>query len=216
MRIRIFYRIVLLSALAFFTLLMLRLSLPYTVMRSDIDFLQTKQNVYHIGYWRISFYIHVFTSCLVLVAGFTQFNPWLLRRYPRIHRRMGWIYLVTVVGISGPASFMMAWHANGGLPARTSFTLLSFLWVVFTCYAGWMAMRRRFAAHGAFMFRSYALTLSAITLRLYTYFSVYLPLYASPRDIYITTAWLSWVPNLIIAEMLIRGGWVEKIYSSHS
>jgi len=216
MRIRIFYRIVLLSALAFFTLLMLRLSLPYTVMRSDIDFLQTKQNVYHIGYWRISFYIHVFTSCLVLVAGFTQFNPWLLRRYPRIHRRMGWIYLVTVVGISGPASFMMAWHANGGLPARTSFTLLSFLWVVFTCYAGWMAMRRRFAAHGAFMFRSYALTLSAITLRLYTYFSVYLPLYASPRDIYITTAWLSWVPNLIIAEMLIRRGWVEKIYSSHS
>jgi hypothetical protein len=184
-------------------------------MRSNVDFLQTKQNVYHIGYWRISFYVHVFTSCLVLIAGFTQFNPWLLRRHPRVHRLMGWVYLVTVVGISGPASFMMAWHANGGLPARTSFTLLSFLWMLFTLLAGWKAVKKDFTSHGAFMFRSYALTLSAITLRLYTYFSVFLPLYASPKDIYITTAWLSWVPNLIIAEALLHRGWVKKIYSAH-
>jgi|SRR5882757_1395307 len=214
MKIRTFLRIVLLLALAFFSFLMVKLSVPYTAMRSDVDFLQTKQNVYHLPYWRFSFYIHVFTSCLVLIAGFTQFNPWLLRRRPRIHRIMGWTYLVTVTCISGPAAFMMAWHANGGLPARTSFTLLAFLWVVFTFYAGWMAVKRRFSDHGAFMFRSYALTLSAITLRLYTYISVYLPLYASPKDIYITTAWLSWVPNLLIAELLIRKGWVEKIYQS--
>ena len=212
MRIQLFFRVVLLLALAFFSCLMLRLSLPYTAMRSDVDFLQTKQNVYHIGYWRVSFYIHVFTSSLTLIAGFTQFNPWILRRFPRVHRMMGWIYLVIVAGISGPAAFMMALHANGGLPARASFTLLSFLWVLFTCFAGWQVVRRRFASHGAFMFRSYALTLSAITLRLYTFSSAYLHLAATPRDIYITTAWLSWVPNLIIAEWLIRSGWVEKIY----
>lgn len=207
-----FFRILFLTALAFFSFLMIRLSLPYMAMRSDIDFLQTKQNVYHIGYWRYSFYTHVFTSCLVLIAGFTQFNSYVLQRYPRIHRWMGWVYLVTVTCISGPAAFLMALHANGGLPARASFTLLAFLWVVSTFCAGYWAMRRRFAVHGAFMFRSYALTLSAITLRLYTYLSVYLPLYASPRDIYITTAWLSWIPNLILAEILIRYGWVEKIY----
>ena len=211
MRLKNIYRIGLLLALAFFSFLMVRLSLPYTEMRSDVDFLQTKQNVYHIGYWRYSFYIHVFTSSLVLIAGFTQFNAYILRRYPRIHRAMGWTYLVTVVGISGPAAFMMALHANGGLPARTSFTLLSVLWLAFTFWAGWLAVRRRFIDHGAYMFRSYSLTLSAITLRIYTYLSVFLPLHASPRDIYITTAWLSWVPNLIVAEMLIRSGWVKKI-----
>ena len=204
MKLNSSFRIIVLGLLAFFSFLMIRLSLPYTAMRSDVDFLQTKQNVYHIGYWRTSFYIHVFTSCLVLIAGFTQFNAYLLRRRPRVHRIMGWIYLVTVIGISGPAAFLMALHANGGLPARTSFTLLAFLWWAFTFYAGYLAIRRRFRAHGAYMIRSYALTLSAITLRLYTYFSVYLPLHASPKDIYITTAWLSWVPNLIIAEMLIR------------
>ncbi|HVU57486.1 MAG TPA: DUF2306 domain-containing protein [Puia sp.] len=214
MSIRYFLRVAAIAALAFFTFLMVRLSLPYTAMNSNVGFLTTKQRVYHIFYWRVSFYTHVFTSCLVLIAGFTQFNPWLLRRYPRVHRRMGWVYLVTVVFVSGPAAFMMAWHANGGLPARTSFTLLSLLWVLFTFYAGWKVVKKDFAAHGAFMFRSYALTLSAITLRLYTYISAFLPLAASPREIYITTAWLSWAPNLIIAEMLIRSGWVEKIYRS--
>ena len=212
MRIKYLARIVLLLALAFFSFLLLRLSLPYTAMRSDVAFLRTKQNVYYIGYWRYSFYIHVFTSFFVLLAGFTQFNPWMLGRHPRVHRLMGWIYLITVLFITGPAAFMMAWHANGGLPARTSFTLLAFLWIFFTAFAGYRVIKRQFLSHGAFMFRSYALTLSAVTLRLYTYLSAYLPLYASPKEIYITTAWLSWVPNLIIAEMLIRSGWVEKIW----
>ena len=214
MSIRYFFRIVAILALAFFTFLMVRITLPYSAMNSGVEFLVTKQRIYHIFHWRVSFYTHVFTSCLVLIAGFTQFNPWLLRRYPRVHRRMGWVYLVTVVGVSGPAAFVMAWYANGGLPARTSFTLLSLLWMLFTLYAGWKAMRKDFATHGAFMFRSYALTLSAITLRLYTYISAFLPLEATHREIYVTTAWLSWVPNLIIAEMLIRSGWVEKIYKS--
>ena len=62
------------------------------------------------------------------------------------------------------------------------------------------------------MFRSYALTLSAITLRCYTYLIDLTTLPISPRDTYILTAWLSWVLNLILAEVLIRRGWVERIY----
>jgi uncharacterized membrane protein len=205
-------RIVLLVALAFFSFLMIRLTLPYTAMRSDVNFLRTKQHIYHIRYWRISFYTHVFTSCLVLLAGFTQFAPRLLNRRPQIHRVMGWVYLVVVTTISGPAAFIMALNANGGLPARTSFTLLAVCWISFTLCAGYYAFRGRFALHGAFMFRSYALTLSAITLRGYTYLIDLTALPISPRDIYILTAWLSWVPNLILAEVLIRNGWVERIY----
>lgn len=193
-----------LIALAFFSYLMLRLSLPYRVMRSDVDFLQTKQNVYYINYWRWSFYVHVFTSIFVLVAGLTQFNNYLLRKYKRVHRFIGYSYVLLVVFITGPAAFMMGWHANGGLPARTSFTLLAFLWVMFTAAAWYYATRRKFVQHRAFMIRSYALTLSAITLRIYTYAFAYFNVHARPVDIYITTAWLSWVPNLIIAEMIIN------------
>jgi hypothetical protein len=212
MRPAIFLRIVLWLTLAFFCYLMVRLSLPYTVMLPDVDFLQTKETVYHIGYWRHSFYVHVFTSSFVLIAGLTQFNPWLLRRHRRIHRWMGWAYGVIAVGISGPAAFIMGLYANGGLPARTSFVFLAFLWVVFTFCAVLYAVRKRLMTHGAFMVRSYALTLSALTLRSYTFLISLTHLQVGPRDIYITTAWLSWVPNLILAEILIRQGFVEKIY----
>ena len=98
--------------LAFFSYLMLRLSLPYLAMRNDVDFLQTKQNVYYINYWRISFYVHVFTSIFVLMAGLTQFNTRIQKRYKKVHRLMGYIYVLLVVFITGPASFMMGWHAH--------------------------------------------------------------------------------------------------------
>lgn len=206
MRKRLIYsfQILLVLLLAFFSYLMLRLSLPYTVIRSDVDFLQTKQNIYHITYWRWSFYVHVFTSIFVLVAGLTQFNKFLQARYKKLHRFIGYLYVLLVVFITGPAAFMMGWHANGGLPARTSFTLLAFLWILFTACAWWFAFRKNFNKHRAFMIRSYALTLSAITLRIYTFAFAYFNINARPVEIYITTAWLSWVPNLIIAEMVIN------------
>ena len=197
-------KVLLILILAFFSYLMLRLSLPYTAMRSDVDFLQTKQNVYHIDYWRTSFYVHVFTSIFVLIAGLTQFNTYLQKKQKRVHRFMGYLYVLLVVFITGPAAFMMGWHANGGLPARTSFTLLAFLWVVFTVFAWWYATQKRFLQHRAFMIRSYALTLSAITLRIYTFSFAWFNVHAKPVEIYVTTAWLSWVPNLIIAEMIIN------------
>ena len=129
-------------ALAFFSFLMIRLTLQYRVMRANIGFLHVKQHAYHIAWWRFSFYTHVFTGWLVLVAGFTQFNPWLLRRRPTIHRFMGWSYLVVVLFISGPAAFVMALYANGGLAGRMSFTLLAVLWWTFTLMAGWFAARK--------------------------------------------------------------------------
>lgn len=202
----------LLLALALVSFLMIRITVAYSSLRGDVDFLLTKQRVYSISWWRASFYTHVFTSCFVLIAGFTQFSRWLLRRYPRVHRRMGWAYFLIVTMVSGPAAWVMALYANGGLPARTSFTFLATLWIGFTLAAGYYAIRKRFALHGAYMLRSYALTLSAITLRLYTLILDMTTL-ASPRDIYITTAWLSWVPNLLVAEWLIRRGLAEKLIS---
>jgi len=214
MKRTLYFRAVALLALAFFSFLMLRLSIPYRAMNSGVDFLQTKQNIYHIDHWRISFYTHVFTSIFVLIAGFTQFNPWILRNYKTVHRWMGYTYVLIVVFVSGPAALVMGLYANGGLPARASFTLLAFLWVTLTAIAWYFALKRKFINHGSFMVRSYALTLSAIMLRLYTIGFHWVGIDASPKDIYITTAWLSWVPNLILAEILIRNGVVKRWFAA--
>ncbi len=69
----------LLLLLAFFSFLMLRIIWAYAPMNMDTAFLQLKQQYIHIKEWRVAFFIHVFSSMLVLFAGFTQFSKTLLR-----------------------------------------------------------------------------------------------------------------------------------------
>jgi hypothetical protein len=83
--------------------------------------------------------------------------------------------------------------------------------MVFTALAWWFAVRKRFLLHGAFLYRSYALTLSALTLRSYTFLLQWFHAPVHPRDIYIVTTWLSWVPNLLVAEWLIQYRGVGKM-----
>jgi hypothetical protein len=67
---------------------------------------------------------------------------------------------------------------------------------------GWRAaMRRRLVEHRRWMIRSWALTLAAVTLRLYM---LALPGMSSPLDAYRAISFLCWVPNLIAAELYLR------------
>jgi uncharacterized membrane protein len=190
------------ALLAYFTLLMVRITVQYIPVQTDVAFLQIKQSYIHIKPWFVSFYIHVYTSMFALVAGFTQFWPWLMRRYRQWHRAMGYIYIVTVVFVSGPASLVMAWYANGGTPSRIAFMLLGLLWIFTTVKAWQKAKKRDFVAHRQWMIRSYALTLSAITLRAWKVMIVY-ALQPGPMDVYRVVAWLGWVGNLAVAEYII-------------
>lgn len=54
------------------------------------------------------------------------------------------------------------------------------------------------------MIRSYALTLSAVTLRFYAYLFDVFNVAIGPRETYIILAYLGWIPNLLFAEIMIR------------
>jgi hypothetical protein len=186
--------------------LMLLLSLPYTSFGRYVDFLMTKQLVYHIRHWRVSFYVHVFTSIIVLVTGLLQFSRYLLKKFPGLHRRSGKIYVFVVLLFSGPSGLIMGFYANGGLPARVSFVLLATLWLL-TTFLGWRyALQRKWPLHTAMMTRSYALTLSAISLRFYAFVIGTFNIAIHPVPAYILISWLSWTLNLLIAEAIIRWG----------
>lgn len=182
---------------------MLRITLDYIPIRDDAGFLQIKQQYLGIAHWKSAFWIHVFTSMFALVAGFTQFFPALLRRMPQLHRWMGKLYVLNVCFITGPASLIMAFYANGGFTSRLAFTLLAISWITSTAL-GWRAvMLRQWSLHQSWMMRSYALTLSAITLRAWKYSLVFL-FEPRPMDLYRLVAWLGFVPNILFVEWLIR------------
>jgi hypothetical protein len=204
------WRIFLSIVLAFFAFLMIRITLPYLSFETDVAFLRIKQWIIHHDIWWIAFFVHVLTSIFLLTAGFTQFYNPFKNKMGSIHRTMGKLYIIVLLFLSGPAGLVMSLYANGGLFSQTAFTILSVLWIFFTMKA-YIAIRNRdFTQHGNFMIRSYALTLSALTLRAWKFLLVLL-FQLHPMDAYMLVAWLGWVPNLIIAEYLIRKKLSRKI-----
>ena len=185
-----------------FCFLMAQITLQYIPFSTDTAFLRIKQPVVGLPHYQYAFFIHVYTSMLVLVAGATQFSSKLLQSKPQWHRRFGWIYVVTVVLFAAPSGLVMGWYANGGLSSQLAFCLLSLAWFYATIKAVTSARSQHWQAHRAWMIRSFALTLSAITLRAWKYVLVAL-LHPRPMDVYRTVAWLSWLGNLIIAEIII-------------
>jgi len=181
---------------------MARIVMQYVPYNTDVGFLRIKQQYINIDQWRTAFFIHVYASFWVLLAGFTQFSKKLQRNYPRIHRTMGYVYVVDVLCITGPAGLLMGFYANGGISSRIAFITLALLWIFCTAMALYKARRKDFKSHRNYMIRSYALTLSAITLRAWK-FGINNSFELPPMDVYRTVAWLGWTLNLVVAEFLI-------------
>jgi uncharacterized membrane protein len=199
---RILSSLFLFASLSLFWYLMFRIVAPYSSGATDIDFLQTKQHIIGWATYRWSFYLHIFSSLWVLAAGLTQFSTILLRKTPTIHRWVGRIYVGIIVLISAPAAFIMSIYANGDDFTKASFMVLSILWWLTTWRAYRAILKGDIIRHKAWMYRSYALTLSAITLRIMQFgFATWTDI--EPEIAYQIIALPSWLINLFIAEILI-------------
>ncbi len=189
-------------AIVFFSYQFLLIILPYTSWEWDIDFLLTKQHIIHLDYYRAAFYAHIFSSIFVLASGAVLFSRYMLHKWPKMHRYAGRIYVGLLLLVSAPSGLVMGFHANGGWAAQANFFVLTPLWWWFTWQGFRTARKRAFAQHKSWMMRSYALTLSAVSLR------VYQLLLGSFTDLdpvtqYVLVSWLAWLGNLAVAEVLI-------------
>lgn len=179
---------------------MIKLTWQYIPLRNDISFLQIKQSeVNEIPFYLYFFYIHVYSSIFVLLAGFTQFSNYILEKKKSIHKNIGKFYVFIVLFLSAPSGLYIGVFANGGFYSKVSFVTLSILWFYFT-FKGFTSIKNKnLKDHKTFMLRSFALTFSAVTLRLWKVVFVYL-FQPSPMDLYQIIAWIGWIPNLLIIE----------------
>jgi uncharacterized membrane protein len=182
---------------------MMQITLKYLPFHSNVAFLNIKQTeVTQVPFYLSIFFIHVFSTVFVLIAGFTQFNTFLLQNYSQIHRNIGKLYVFVVLFLAAPSGLFIGYYANGGLISKIAFILLSLFWFFFT-YKGFKHIKNKnILLHKQFMLRSFALTFSAITLRLWKVILVYL-FHPSPMDVYQIISWLGWIPNILIIEYCI-------------
>lgn len=194
---------------AYFCYLMVEISLQYIPYHTDVAFLRIKQDYIRWDFYRLSFFIHAYCAVLVLPAGFTQFSRYIRQHYPFLHKWNGWLYAIAILVLVAPSGLVLGIFANGGWSSQLGFCLLAVLWFYFTWKAIELIWKKDFRAHQRFMLRSFALTLSAITLRIWKVILVAL-FHPKPMDVYRWVAWLGWLVNLIIIEFIIYKYYQKK------
>lgn len=172
----------------------------YTVFQPGSLVHPQMRSVYSVH--RLGIMTHVIAAALALLLGPWQFITALRRRAPRLHRQIGTAYLLFGVLPGGVAGFYMSWLAFGGMVSHLGFATGSVLWLATGMRAFATAKARRFDAHRDWMIRNFSLTFAAVTLRvqLGSGFAAGLRF----EEFYPILAWSSWIPNLIVAELIVR------------
>jgi uncharacterized membrane protein len=176
----------------------------YLSFDPDVYFPEQREN-----YLRVEFAlgVHVLCGMLALLIGPFQFVRRLRRRFVRVHRACGAVYVASATGL-GLTGLVLAPTAYTGLGASAAFTLLDLAMLFTTWTALRMIMAGRYAEHRRWMIRSFSLIWAGVMLRLW------MPLYDglagaglvsfSYETAYAVVAWLCWVPNLLIALWFTR------------
>jgi uncharacterized membrane protein len=146
--------------------------------------------------------MHIVGAMLAVILGPFQFLPRSRsRRFLNVHRWLGRTYLIAVL-VGGLGGLYMAPLSYGGITTHLGFASLGILWL----FSGWKAYRhirrREIESHREWMMRNYALTFAGVMLRVWMPLSGAVGLAFLPS--YIVVAWLCWVPNLLVAEWMIR------------
>lgn len=151
--------------------------------------------------WNSMFYTHIILGGIALLIGWIQFNKKFRSKNLNLHKKIGKIY-VTCCLISGIAGFYIALHATGGVGPKTGFFLMALFWFFTTLFAFLAIKKGDIIKHQKLMIYSYAACFSAVTLR------IWLPILISSLGSFLpayrVVAWLSWVPNVIVAYFIIK------------
>ena len=115
--------------------------------------------------------------------------------------------------VGGVASLVMAPFNTAGMVGFLGFGTLGVLWV----WTGWRAYRAirsgDVRSHQAWMIRNFSLTFGAVMLRIWTGTLVAAQAFAAGdafdfdaafENAYNAVTFLAWVPNLVIAEWMVR------------
>jgi uncharacterized membrane protein len=169
----------------------------YFFVDRNFGLLQLKtETVLTNPFWNIGFYSHIIPGGIALLIGWIQFNEKIRTKRLIWHRTIGIIY-VSAALVSSIASIYIATYATGGIIATSGFMCLGLFWF-YSTYKGYSSIiEKNINVHREMMIYSYAACLAAVTLR------IYLPLlsfaFGDFIKAYLLVAWISWVPNLVVA-----------------
>jgi uncharacterized membrane protein len=164
-------------------------------------FLGFKQAAIKTGWYMPAFYCHIFASSIILLVGFFQFSKKVYTNR-QLHKALGKVYVFGVLFIAAPGAYIMTLFVNRGTGVFASFMLQNTLWVASTLAAFLLIKDGKVDEHVKMMRRSYGLAFGAVTLRFYILLFHVFGNGVNFNNNYIIIAFLSWLPNLILVELI--------------
>jgi len=109
---------------------------------------------------------HVLAGIAALLIGPLQFSSRLRRRYPKVHRVLGRIYVGSVF-IAAPLAIVLSNHRHDprAIHFAEATAVQAGTWIVATSAAFLTALNRHFQQHREWMVRSYAITFTFVGTR---------------------------------------------------
>ncbi|CEG25461.1 DUF2306 domain-containing protein [Bacillus sp. B-jedd] len=156
---------------------------------------------FHYKPWNAVLLAHIITASIAIVIGPFQFSKKSRQKKLHLHRNIGKIY-VGLIMISGITGIYLSYYAFGGIISKLGFLALSIAWLLTTYLAYKYIRKKNILQHERWMIRSYAVTLVAITFRIWSAVIGY-----SLDNFqlgYTAAIWVSLIGNLAAAEYLLR------------
>jgi len=146
--------------------------------------------------------LHAGAGGLALLLSPVQLSARVRARAPRLHRGVGRTALAAIA-VAGTAGLVLAPVSLAGAIGTAGFGTLALTWLTCAALGFRSILRGDVAAHRRWMIRTFALTYAGVTLRLWL--MVLIPLLDGDfLRAYVFTPFLCWVPNLVVAELLLR------------
>jgi len=160
---------------------------------------------------------HVLFAATAMMTCCVQVWPWFRQRYPAAHRIIGRVYVFGGVIPAGIIGLIIGAVSPYGPTLRVSNVLLAILWLTCTITGFWMMRQHRFVEHRRWMIRSFALTMSVITNRVWAVIALVVLIPQLPttfegnetmmiQTVAGLSGWLGWVLPLLLAEWWLERG----------
>lgn len=180
--------------LTIFTLMLLATIASTFLKRDALPFLFVGETAYG-RFWPFATSIlpHVIAGTVAIVLGPIQFIGTIRRRYPRVHRVIGYTYLIAII-IGSLSAFNMSFHVE--LTRTVAFAVglfcLGVCWLISGLLAYVAIYRGNVALHQQLLAQNYALTFSfALTRFLWDLDIAFIQDMGPMR--YITMGWAGWI-----------------------
>lgn len=190
------------SLLSRVALILIFLIALYFVLTRAIEYFVFTEESYGKYFWpRVNWvFPHVLCGTIALLIGPFQFSKKLRAKNVKLHRRIGYTYLIAIL-IGSIASLGLAFTSKVNITYMMGLAFLAVAWLLTSGMAFFCILKRKIMQHKEWMTRSYVVTFAFVVFRLFSDILKHYEIMEHPATL---LSWAAWAVPLLFTEVFIQ------------